>query len=245
MSLDPMAFWGDHVKRNLHNQQEGEGPLWSDLTHGWTWTKNSKWSLRKLLFWKVSKMFTVYMNRLPHDFSTFMKFISWSSIFSMQCELPNTYINLCLKYFKADTRQTCCICRHHQITIFDLISALRSHLFFQNCIFSFENSLDPDQLASDEASWLRSTLFFIDMMIFFWSHFVTEGGFSLKCHKMRHLKKNKPFLKKLHRWIDWKSEVCASMIYPLNLAVYVQIWPWKLGQGNRYPKPNQFFIMPQ
>ena len=28
---------------------------------------------------------------------------------------------------------------------------------FKNSIFFFENSVDPDQLASDEASWSRST----------------------------------------------------------------------------------------
>ena len=27
-----------------------------------------------------------------------------------------------------------------------------AHISFQNCIFSFQNSLDPDQLASNEAS---------------------------------------------------------------------------------------------
>ena len=32
-------------------------------------------------------------------------------------------------------------------------------IFFQNSKPSFENSVDPDQLASDEASWSASTLF--------------------------------------------------------------------------------------
>ena len=44
-------------------------------------------------------------------------------------------------------------------TVFDLISALL--IVFQNSIHSYENSVDQDQLASNEASWSGSTLSFI------------------------------------------------------------------------------------
>ena len=43
--------------------------------------------------------------------------------------------------------------------VFDKISALCVQLL-PNFIHYLENSVDPDQLASDEASWLASTLFF-------------------------------------------------------------------------------------
>ena len=43
---------------------------------------------------------------------------------------------------------------------------------FQNLILLFENSIDPDQLASDDASRSESTLFFISLM-----HYLFEGVF--------------------------------------------------------------------
>ena len=38
------------------------------------------------------------------------------------------------------------------------------HIIFQNGMLSLENILDPDQLASDEASWSGTTLFSLQML---------------------------------------------------------------------------------
>ena len=38
------------------------------------------------------------------------------------------------------------------------------HIFFHNSTACIVNSVDPDQLASEEASWSGSTLFFIHIM---------------------------------------------------------------------------------
>ena len=46
-------------------------------------------------------------------------------------------------------------------------------IIFQNCMLSLENSVDPDQLASDEASWSGTTLFSFK----WWLHINNEISF--------------------------------------------------------------------
>ena len=48
--------------------------------------------------------------------------------------------------------------------IIQTLEGIETHIFNVYTTSAFKNSVDPDQLASDEASWSGSTLFFIHVI---------------------------------------------------------------------------------
>ena len=75
---------------------------------------------------------------------------------------PADFINIAL-HFKSPFNTVSILLIHSpQKMIFDTVFELMSRLF-ESSVRSFENSVYPDQLASDEASWSGSTMFFIHM----------------------------------------------------------------------------------